>query len=103
MVGGEIYCYHLTSFNVLGGESDYSEKISVTPITIPSGLAAPTLVNNGKTYITVTWLPPTSDGDSEVIKYSLSIKADYQSSYSEIYSGLSNSYKATLLRTGFFY
>ena len=103
MTGGENYCYHFTAYNVLGGESEYSTKLSVVPITIPSGLSAPTFVTKSKNSITVTWNTPTSDGDSEILKYILYIKAEYESSYTEIYSGLSTSYKATLLRTGFNY
>ena len=46
---------------------------------------------------------PASDGDSEVERYILFIKAEYETSYREIYSGKSLSYTADQLPTGFNY
>ena len=66
-------------------------------------MSAPTFVANTETSITVQWTTPTSDGDSSVIKYVLYMKAEYSSSYTEIYNGPSTSYTATLLATGFYY
>lgn len=95
--------YYVTAFNALGGESEASNEATVTPITIPSGLTPPTLVTNTETSITVEWAAPALTGDSEISRYILYMKADYESAYSEIYSGLSTSYIATLLQPGFYY
>lgn len=79
VIGGLEYCYHVTAYNTLGGESDESVHIHVIPITVPSGLVAPTLVTKTLTSLTVQWLPPTNDGDSEVIRYILYMKAEFES------------------------
>lgn len=79
VTGGKLYCYHVKAYNSLGGDSPKSLDAQVTPITIPSGLPAPTLVTRTKTSLTVQWYPPTSDGDSEVQRYILYIKAEYES------------------------
>jgi hypothetical protein len=47
--------------------------------------------------VSVEWALPASDGDADVEYYTLLMKAEYEASYKEIYSGLSRSYKATLL------
>lgn len=91
------------AFNLLGGDSKPSVEAKVTPITVPSGLAAPTLVTKTQTSLTVQWYAPASDGDSEVERYILFIKAEYENSYKEIYSGKSLSYTADQLATGFNY
>ena len=70
---------------------------------MPSGLSSPTLVATTLTSLTVQWTAPTSDGDSEIQRYVLYIKAEYESAYKEIYSGKSTTYKATLLASGFNY
>lgn len=65
-----------------------SQSFKVVPITVPSGMAPPTEVTHDLTSITVEWQPPTSDGDSDITKYVLFVKAEYQSTYMQIYSGL---------------
>jgi fibronectin type 3 domain-containing protein len=103
ITGGNLYCYYVTAFNALGGESESSVHLRVLPITVPSGLTAPTLVSKTLNSLTVQWAAPTSDGDSEIERYILYIKAEFESTYHEIYRGKSTSYKATLLTTGFNY
>lgn len=103
VTGGVEYRYFITAYNVLGGEGSQSNEALVTPITVPSGLSAPTHLQTTMNSLTVTWVAPTSDGDSPVEKYALFIKAEYESMYREIYRGLTNQYKATLLPTGFYY
>jgi hypothetical protein len=61
------------------------------------------LVANTLTSLTVSWTAPTSNGNSDINKYILFIKAEYDSNYKEIYSGLSTIYTASLLQTGFNY
>jgi len=77
VVGGMTYCYTVTAYNTLGGERDYSIHLSVVPVTVPSGMTAPTLVSTTLTSLTVQWQKPTLDGDSEVIRYLLYIKPDF--------------------------
>ncbi len=103
ITGGLLYCYHVVAFNVLGGDSQPSVQARVTPITIPSGLLAPTFVTKTKTSLTVQWYYPASNGASEILRYILFIKAEYESQYREIYSGKSLSYTAEQLITGFNY
>lgn len=62
---------------------------------------APIEVTHDTTTVTVQWQVPDYDGSSEVTSYVLYWKADYQASYSEVYRGLSMSYKVTGLKPGF--
>ncbi len=103
VTGGLQYCFHVTAVNALGGESEKSVDVQVTPISIPSGLLAPTLVTRTLTSLTVQWYPPASDGDSEVERYILLMKAEFESQYRQVYSGKSLSYTAAYLQTGFNY
>ena len=66
-------------------------------------MTAPTLVAKTLNSISVQWLPPTSDGDAVIDRYILYIKAEFETTYHEIYSGRSTTYTATLLSTGFNY
>jgi hypothetical protein len=50
-------------------------------------MTAPTLVSTTLTSLTVQWLPPTLDGDSEVTRYILYMKAEYENTYSQVYAG----------------
>jgi titin len=75
----------------------------VVPIALPSQPDAPTRVTHTQTSITLQWAPPASDGDSEITSYILYAKADFETSYSQIYAGLSLQYQATNLLTGFEY
>jgi hypothetical protein len=77
ITGGECYRYTITSYNVLGGESDYSNLLSVIPIKEPSGMTAPEEVTHDQTSVTLKWIAPTSDGASPVLKYIIYHKADY--------------------------
>lgn len=45
--------YSVTAYNELGGESLPSQTISVTPITIPSGMIAPIRVTHTETSVTL--------------------------------------------------
>lgn len=101
--GGKEYNYYVTAMNERGGESAPSQSFKVVPITVPSGMTAPTEVTHDLTSITVEWQPPTNDGDSDITKYILYSKAEYQTSYVQIYSGLSLSYRSMLLQPGFEY
>jgi Fibronectin type III domain len=103
VTGGKEYSYHVTASNQRGGESQPSISFKVVPITTPSGMAAPTEVTHDLTSITVEWLPPTQDGDSDVTKYVLMMKAEYQTQYTQVYSGHALSYRAVLLQPGFEY
>ena len=53
IVGGTSYKYHVTAYNQLGGESLASLPFEVTPITVPSGIAAPTRVTHTQTSVTM--------------------------------------------------
>lgn len=88
IIGGTSYKYHVTAYNQLGGESLASLPFEVTPITVPSGIAAPTRVTHTQTSVTMQWTVPDSDGDSEVLRYDLLAKADFESSFSLVYSGM---------------
>lgn len=103
VTGGKLYCYTIVAFNVLGGDSDFSQDAQVTVISVPSGLPAPTLVTKTKTSLTVQWYYPAFNGASEIKRYILWVKADFESLYREIYSGKSMSYTADQLVTGFNY
>jgi hypothetical protein len=50
-------------------------------------MTPPIEVTHDLSSITVEWNPPTADGDSDVIKYILYAKAEYQTTYSQIYVG----------------
>ena len=66
-------------------------------------MTAPTLASTTLTSLTVQQLPPTLDGDSEVTRYILYTKAEYENTYSQVYAGQSLSYQVQLLSTGFNY
>lgn len=66
-------------------------------------MAAPTEVTHDTTSVTLQWEAPTYDGGSPITAYQLLYKADYQSKYSEVYQGLSFSYRVSELRPGFEY
>ena len=46
VVGGKDYKYYVTAYNQLGGESSASQSFEVTPITVPTGMTAPTRVTH---------------------------------------------------------
>lgn len=79
------------------GESDRSVSFKVTPIKVPSGMAAPTRVTHDLNSVTLQWTAPTSDGASEVTRYLLYVKADYESTYKLAFTGLALSYRVELL------
>jgi hypothetical protein len=66
-------------------------------------MTAPEEVTHDQTSITLKWIAPQSDGASPVTKYILYAKVDYESSYQEVYSGMTLSHKVPGLRTGFYY
>lgn len=66
-------------------------------------MSAPTEVTHDQTSITLQWTAPVSNGASPVTKYVLFAKADYESSFKEVYAGMTLSYKVPGLRTGFFH
>ena len=53
IVGGQCYKYVVTATNVLGGESEESNSVKVTPHKAPSGMSVPTEVTHDQTSITV--------------------------------------------------
>ena len=73
------------------------------PITVPSKLASPTRVTHSQTSITVQWATPASDGDSEVLRYDLYAKADFESAFTQAYSGMALQANIDDLLTGFYY
>lgn len=81
MTSGIAYRYYVLAYNVLGGEGDMSAGLAVTPINEPNAAAAPLLVTKGKDFITVKWVPPTDMGGSEVTKYILYARPEYDPSY----------------------
>ena len=95
--GGQTYEFHVTGYNVIGGESTQSQSFKVTPIQVPSGMTAPTRVTHDLNSITVQWVAPTDDGKSEVTRYLLYAKPDYQASYTVVFAGLALSYRVQLL------
>ena len=94
---------------MLGGEGNPSEALPVTPITEPLASSAPTLVTKGQDSITVEWLAPTHDGGSPITKYILYVRAEHDSSYQQVYSGIALSFRLqtkyfpAVLRAGFSY
>jgi hypothetical protein len=64
--GDLLYYYTVVAFNQIGGDSPSSVQAQVTPITVPSGLPAPTLVTRTQTSLTVQWYIPASNGASEI-------------------------------------
>ena len=103
IVGGLCYKYAATSSNILGGESDFSIDFMVTPTKAPSGMTAPKEVTHDQTSITLQWMAPDSDGSSPITAYVLYAKADYESSFKEVYIGMTLSHKVVGLRTGFYH
>lgn len=83
----------MTAFNTLGGESKRSVSFKVTPIKVPSGMAAPTRVTHDLNSVTLKWLAPPNDGKSAVIRYLLYAKADYEANYKLAFTGLALSYR----------
>lgn len=81
VTAGIAYRYFVSAYNVLGGEGDMSAGLEVTPINEPNAAAAPLLVTKGKEFITVKWVPPTDMGGSEVIKYILYARPEYDPTY----------------------
>ena len=104
MGGTKHYTYHVTAYNQLGGESEASYSFDVTPISVPSGMLAPTRVTHTQTSITMQWAEPSiSDGSSEVIRYDLEIKADYEASFTRVFAGVALQATAEDLLPGFTY
>jgi len=66
-------------------------------------MAAPTRVTHDLTSITLQWTAPTADGDSDVTQYILYSKADFETTYSQVYKGMALTYKVSSLKTGFEY
>lgn len=80
-----------------------SKEAYAQTIDLPSQPAAPLYVENDLTSITVKWLPPSSDGSTLILYYSLEMKPEFENDFEEIYRGYSFSYKVTNLMTGFSY
>lgn len=88
---------------MLGGESPPSLTLYVTPSQAPLGMTAPVQVTYDKNSVTVSWNAPQSTGSSPILRYNLFSKADYESSFTQVYTGLTLSYKVQGLETGFYY
>jgi len=81
VTAGRNYKYYASAFNPLGGEGQLSTGAPVTPVSVPTVTAAPTLVAQGTDFITVEWTAPGFDGGTPVSKYVLYVRAEYDSSY----------------------
>lgn len=109
VTGGKPYKFYVTAYNALGGESLKSDPLPITPIQEPDATAAPVLVDKGKDFIIVNWTAPASDGGAIIERYVLYARADYDSTYHQVYSGIAFTFKTTskqfpsLLRAGFNY
>lgn len=103
VIGGKKYEYYVTAFNSLGGESKRSISFKVTPIKVPSGMVAPTRVTHDLNSVTLQWTAPPNNGKSEVLRYLLYAKADYEANYKLAFTGLALSYRVQLLQPGFFH
>jgi hypothetical protein len=109
VVGGSDYKYSVAAYNQLGGESARSAEHPVTPINEPLPSAAPTLVVGGKDFITVEWRAPASDGGATVTRYILYVRAEFESVYQQVYTGIALTFRLSaeqfpaLLRAGFQY
>jgi titin len=66
-------------------------------------MTAPVQVTYDKNSVTVSWNAPQSTGSSPILRYNLFSKADYESSFTQVYTGLTLSYKVQGLETGFYY
>ena len=93
----------MTAHNELGGESLASLSFTVVPITIPTGMTAPTRVTHTLDSITLQWTTPTANGDSEIIRYELFAKADFEIDFKEVYAGMALQTEIKNLLTGFYY
>jgi hypothetical protein len=76
-VGGKPYKYYVRAYNQLGGESPYSDPLSVSPIKEAEKMAAPILVDKGKDFITVNWTAPSANNGAEVTRYNLYARPEY--------------------------
>lgn len=69
LTNGQTYYYQVSAKN-LAGEGPRSSEVSVTPATVP-GQPLLLVATSGVRQITLTWLPPTSDGGSPITNYSV--------------------------------
>jgi len=60
-------------------------------------MTAPVRVTHDLSSITVQWAAPTDNGASEVTRYLLYAKPDYQASYTLVFAGQALSYRVQLL------
>lgn len=97
------YRYTITAWNLLGGESGYSNTQVVTPAIAPSRLDAPTEVTHDTSSVTLQWVEPSYDGGLLVTAYKLFFKAEYETVYTEVFTGLTLSHRVSNLRAGFNY
>lgn len=109
VAGGTNYTYTITAYNVLGGEGDPSVGLQIIPAREPDPTAAPALVSKGKDFITVDWVAPGWDGGADITRYILLIKAEDETSYKQVYAGISLEFRISaqqfpaILREGFYY
>jgi hypothetical protein len=61
----------------LGGESPYSQPLSVTPIKEAEKMSAPILVDKGKDFITVNWTAPSASNGAAISRYNLYARPEY--------------------------
>ena len=93
----------------MGGEGDPSTGLQIIPAREPDATSAPALVSKGKDYIAVDWVAPVWDGGAGLTRYILLIKAEYDTSYRQIYAGIALEFRIsarqfpTVLREGFYY
>jgi titin len=70
LVRGGLYSFKVSALN-LNGEGANSTVVSIYACDAPSQPAVPTRVSSTTTTITLTWIPPTTDGGCSLTGYSL--------------------------------
>lgn len=66
-------------------------------------MVAPVELTHDKTSVILKWMSPIFDGASPITSYVLYAKAEYESTFTEVYSGMTLFHNVTGLVTGFFH
>jgi hypothetical protein len=95
LTNGTAYTFTVTATNAVGTGTASTPSASVTPATVPNPpTAVSALAGNGE--VTLSWLPPSSDGGSPITDYVIQYKLSSDSNWTVFATPVSTATTATV-------
>jgi hypothetical protein len=95
LTNGTAYTFTVTATNAVGTGTASTPSTSVTPATVPNPpTAVSALAGNGE--VTLSWLPPSSDGGSPITNYVVEYKLSSDSNWAVFATPVSTATTATV-------